>query len=178
MNILFWLEQFVGPLVNVCIERYKRLLADFDRSCGIIFDIIQCLIQRCFCYATQDVRNAYARVKASLLDDRYTKVVFIIHSQGGIEGGACTTLSLHRSRWLTKLYIGMIVDWLLEEIPLDKLGQLEVYTFGNAANHFNNPHKHSNPPEGVEREAGRNRVIGHIEHYANSWDFVAQWGVR
>lgn len=36
----------------------------------------------------------------------------------------------------------MIVDWLLQEVPQDLLGKLEVYTFGNAANHFNNPHLH------------------------------------
>lgn len=63
---------------------------------GIIFDIIQCLIQRDFSYATQDIRNAYQEVKKALLDPKYKKVVFIIHSQGGIEGG-------------------MIVDWLLNE---------------------------------------------------------------
>ena len=36
----------------------------------------------------------------------------------------------------------MIIDWLLQELPQDLLAKLEVYTFGNAANHFNNPHLH------------------------------------
>jgi hypothetical protein len=36
----------------------------------------------------------------------------------------------------------MIIDWLLTEVPQDLLAKLEVYTFGNAANHFNNPHLH------------------------------------
>jgi hypothetical protein len=36
----------------------------------------------------------------------------------------------------------MIIDWLLQEVPQDLLAKLEVYTFGNAANHFNNPHLH------------------------------------
>lgn len=36
----------------------------------------------------------------------------------------------------------MILDWLLQETPQDLLSKLEVYTFGNAANHFNNPHRH------------------------------------
>ena len=36
----------------------------------------------------------------------------------------------------------MIIDWLLQEVPQDLLSKLEVYTFGNAANHFNNPHLH------------------------------------
>ena len=42
-----------------------------------------------------------------------TKVVFIMHSQGAIEGG-------------------MIIDQLLQEIPMDLLAKLEVYTFGVA----------------------------------------------
>lgn len=36
----------------------------------------------------------------------------------------------------------MILDWLLQELPQDLLSKLEIYTFGNAANHFNNPHLH------------------------------------
>lgn len=46
-----------------------------------------------------------------------------MHSQGGIEGG-------------------LVLDWLLQELPQDLLSKLEVYTFGNASNHFNNPHRH------------------------------------
>lgn len=59
-------------------------------------------------------------VKKALSDEKNTKVVFILHSQGGIEGSA-------------------IIDWLLQELPQNLLSKLEVYTFGNAANHFNNP---------------------------------------
>lgn len=50
-------------------------------------------------------------------------MVLILHSQGAIEGG-------------------LVLDWLLQELPQDLLSKLEVYTFGNAANHFNNPHRH------------------------------------
>lgn len=32
-----------------------------------------------------------------------------------------------------------MLDWFLSELPSDALQKLEVYTFGNAANHFNNP---------------------------------------
>lgn len=69
-----------------------------------------------------DVRNAYVKVKEALEDPQYSKVIFIVHSQGAIEGS-------------------MIVDWLLDEVPQDLLYQLEIYTFGNASNHMNNPHK-------------------------------------
>lgn len=75
----------------------------------------------------------------------------ILHSQGGIEGG-------------------LVIDWLLDELPQDLLHKLEVYTFGNAANHFNNPRQSSTCQPIV-------RSIRHIEHYANSQDAVAYLGV-
>lgn len=167
---------------------------------GIIFDVIQCLIQRNFNYATQDVRDCYKIVKETLYQPNLTKVVFILHSQGGIEGG-------------------MIIDWLLQEVPQDLLAKLEVYTFGNAANHFNNPHLHllsqhaafthparaattktttsvhyhdplptTNGDESAALNAGggggrtkqestSGRTIRYIEHYAHTSDFVARWGV-
>ncbi|KAK4653631.1 hypothetical protein QC762_508620 [Podospora pseudocomata] len=73
--------------------------------------------------ATKDVRVCYRIIKEKLYDPQNTKVVFILHSQGGIQGS-------------------LIIDWLLQELPQDILSKLEVYTFGNAANHFNNPHRH------------------------------------
>lgn len=95
----------------------------FPFRTGIIFDVVECLIQRNFSYATSDVRICYRIIKEKLYNPQYTKVVFILHSQGGIEGG-------------------LVLDWLLQELPQDLLAKLEVYTFGNAANHFNNPHRH------------------------------------
>jgi hypothetical protein len=95
-----------------------------------------------------------------------------MHSQGGIEGG-------------------MILDWLLQEIPQDLLAKLEVYTFGCASNHFNNPHRHLGSLV-CATEAARTRTrmtaqyeggsiddkaIKYIEHYANTGDFVARLGV-
>lgn len=81
------------------------------------------MIQRNFGYATSDIRAAYKIIKEKLYNPQYTKVIFILHSQGGIEGG-------------------LVLDWLLQELPQDLLSKLEVYTFGNASNHFNNPHRH------------------------------------
>jgi hypothetical protein len=56
---------------------------------------------------------------------------------------------------------------------------LEVYTFGNAANHFNNPSMvDSTSPDGDGASARAvAKAIGHIEHYANIGDFVSQIGV-
>jgi hypothetical protein len=106
-------------------------------------------------------------IKKAIYTHGIKKVVLTLHSQGGIEGS-------------------MILDRLLNEVPHDLLKQLEVYTFGSTANHFNNPyHDHVSsvaartisydPQENLT--AATNRAIAHIGHYANSEDFVSQWGV-
>lgn len=132
------------------------------RRSGIIFDLIECLIQRCFTYATADVREAYPLIKKALLDSDCDKVVLILHSQGGIEGG-------------------LVIDWLLDELAQSNLERLEVYTFANAANHFNNPHrtyKTKQNGSGSSRFPSRyDYSIGYIEHYANSADMVSCIGV-
>lgn len=118
-----------------------------------MFDLLQCLIQRALLYATQDVRDCYVLVKKALLDENKKKVILVLHSQGGIEGG-------------------MIVDWLLDEVPFEVLHKLEVYTFGCLANHFSNPIRGRSPesPEGIP-------AISFIEHYANQYDFACRFGV-
>ncbi|KAH6721622.1 hypothetical protein BKA61DRAFT_639613 [Leptodontidium sp. MPI-SDFR-AT-0119] len=115
-----WLQNNVDRLA---LTFGRPVLGVHNKTNGIIFDVLQCLIQRNFTYATQDVRDCYSIVKSTLYQPHLTKVIFILHSQGGIEGG-------------------LIIDWLLQEVPQDLLAKLEVYTFGNAANHFNNPHLH------------------------------------
>jgi hypothetical protein len=85
-----------------------------NKTDGIIFDVFECLIQRSFNYATRDVRDAYKVLQGHLYNPKLSKVVFILHSQGGIQGS-------------------MILDWLLQELPQDLLSKLEVYTFGCAA---------------------------------------------
>lgn len=107
------------------------------------------------------MRRAHVLLKEALHDPAVKKVVLVLHSQGGIEGG-------------------LVIDWLLDELPQDLLNQLEVYTFGNAANHFNNPHctcpasvktYHSSPDPSTRRS------LGYIEHYANAEDVVSCLGV-
>lgn len=182
----------------------RPILGVHNRTSGIVFDVVECLIQRNFSYATTDVRECYKILKNVLYDPAKSKVVFVLHSQGGIEGG-------------------LVLDWLLQEMPQDLLSKLEVYTFGNAANHFNNPHRHimsqalsqekplaamsttvtemsssiprnrvsknGVPPTLTNEEssalstasrkssAAKDRAIAHVEHYAHATDFVAIWGV-
>lgn len=115
-----WLK---GNINRLALTFKRPVLGIHNTTTGIIFDVIECLIQRNFGYATGDVRLAYKVLKEKLYNPQYSKVVFILHSQGCIEGG-------------------LVLDWLLQELPQDLLAKLEVYTFGSAANHFNNPHRH------------------------------------
>ncbi|KAI5859958.1 hypothetical protein GGS23DRAFT_599889 [Durotheca rogersii] len=116
-------ETWLRSNINRLALTFKRpVIGVHNRTTGIIFDVVECLVQRNFGYATSDVRAAYKIVKEKLYNPQYTKVVFILHSQGGIEGG-------------------LVLDWLLQELPHNLLAKLEVYTFGNASNHFNNPHR-------------------------------------
>ncbi|KAI7279376.1 hypothetical protein KC345_g5409 [Hortaea werneckii] len=124
-------------------------------TAGIVFDLAQCLLERNFSYSTDDVRVAYKQIKEALVDSNYDKIVLILHSQGGIQGSLI--------------------------VPQTLLSQLEIYTFGNAANHFNNPHWDLRTYlSNINAETQRDHTIksiGHIEHYAHSGDFVAQWGI-
>lgn len=131
-------------------------------SAGLAFDLLECLIQRAFAYATADVRSAYVLVKKALLDSGCDKIILVLHSQGGIEGS-------------------LIIDWLLDELPHELLHRLEVYTFGNAANHFNNPGCSCPLKNGLEAGHIHQPVhlsVGHIEHYANSDDPITWLGVQ
>ncbi|KAI0381148.1 hypothetical protein F5Y04DRAFT_271096 [Hypomontagnella monticulosa] len=117
-------EAWLKSNINRLALTFKRpIIGVHNRTTGIVFDVVECLVQRNFGYATSDVRAAYKIIKEKLYNPQYSKVVFILHSQGGIEGG-------------------LVLDWLLQELPHDLLSKLEVYTFGNASNHFNNPHRH------------------------------------
>lgn len=151
-------------------------------SRGIIFDVIESIIQRDFGYATLDIRQAYSALKKILSDTNIHKVVLILHSQGAIEGG-------------------LVLDWLYATVSADQLSKLEIYTFGNAANHWNAPsttvtsNEHSSPGDADESEIDtaqeeggqpRNpnlerestaRTVRHIEHYANLRDYVARGGI-
>ncbi|CAI7654856.1 unnamed protein product [Penicillium palitans] len=154
-----WVQMNIDQLSHIF---GRKVTGVHNRTAGIVFDLIECLIQRDFAYATDDIRRSYALVKEALLDPECDKVVLLLHSQGGIEGG-------------------LVLDWFLDELPHDLLHHLEVYTFGNAANHFNNPRWTKLPrPQRVStpdlvHQFGQS--IGHIEHYANAADIVALGGV-
>ncbi|KAB5542658.1 hypothetical protein GE09DRAFT_969472 [Coniochaeta sp. 2T2.1] len=146
-------EHWMKSNLNRLALTFRRpVLGIHNKTNGILFDVLECLVQRNLGYATYDVRVCYSIIKEKLYNPAYSKVVFVLHSQGGIEGS-------------------LIIDWLLQELPQDLLAKLEVYTFGNAANHFNNPHRHvgsqtralggdSGPGQQMDSTAGSSSTSG------------------
>ncbi|KIW20287.1 hypothetical protein PV08_00862 [Exophiala spinifera] len=160
-----WLQANLDRLSMI----FRRpVYAIHNQTRGIIFDVLECIIQRDLNYATLDIRQAYSALTEILSDSNVHKVVLILHSQGAIEGG-------------------MVLDWLYSSVSADEIRKLEIYTFGNAANHWNAPangghssgNTASNAPNGDEEKSPSQtqRLIEHIEHYANTGDYVARFGI-
>lgn len=82
--------------LNGCASGHKTLQSDIDclsrvfgrevigihnRTYGLVADILECLIQRCFGYRTTDVRVAYGQIKTLLYAAEVRKVILIGHSR-------------------------------------------------------------------------------------------------
>ena len=146
----------------------RSILGIHNTTYGLTTDLLECLIQRDLSYNTLSVRIAYDHIKAALASPEAKRVILIAHSQGGIVAS-------------------LVLDGLFTDVPLSELSKLEVYTFGSAANHFNNPFKRSSSSQNDSNRIPitntgngqelRDRYIEHIEHYCNSKDMVTRWGV-
>ena len=82
-----------------------------NRTYGTVFDLVECLIQRCFSYATKDTRVLYDHLKSILLDDNIRRCVVIAHSQGGI-------------------ILSTALDSLFADVSSGAFEKMEIYTFG------------------------------------------------
>lgn len=138
-----WLESNLKLLATI----FRRpVLGIHNATYGILFDVLECVLQRSLGFPTQDVRLAYRTLSEIIADPAVRKVILIAHSQGGIEAS-------------------MVLDWLYTTHPRPEVAKLEIYTFGNATNHWNCP---------ID---GGKRIVQHVEHYANSREWVARFGV-
>ncbi|KAK7516677.1 hypothetical protein IWZ03DRAFT_195100 [Phyllosticta citriasiana] len=136
-----------------------------NRTYGVLGDLVVCLFQRCFRYNTADVRCVYEMLKLQILEPGVDKVVLLAHGQG-----ACVA--------------SLALDRMLLEVPSKSLEKLEMFTFGCAASHFNNPLSHSyltillqNSALNPVLSSRPRHVVPIIEHYANEYDPFARWGV-
>ncbi|KAG0644443.1 hypothetical protein HOY80DRAFT_940973 [Tuber brumale] len=139
----------------------RRIWGVHNRSYGLVLDLLQCLIQRDLRYSSSCVRALYHNLRTALLElesvppspspsasipaskPKHKKVILLAHSQGA-------------------LITSLVLDMLYADIPTFLLSRLEVYTFGNAANTFNNPlYRHGDT---------NSSVLRHLEHYvAEGW---------
>lgn len=80
--------------------------------------------------------------------------------------------------------LSQALDLLFCDVPGNLMSKMEVYTFGSAAGHLNNPTWGSTTDIKAGRDDGNQRgkptpgrMIRHIEHYVNSLDMVTRWGI-
>ncbi|KAI9699892.1 MAG: hypothetical protein M1820_006954 [Bogoriella megaspora] len=138
---------------NISATFKRPVLGIHNRSMGFVMDIAECLIQRCFGYSSEDVRACYDELKVHLLDPTVNKVVVIAHSQGGI-------------------VVSLTIDRMFAELPPAAMAKLEIYTFGSAAAHFNNPLKYSTH---AGQQVNR-REVQKIVHFGHPHDLAHHHG--
>ncbi|KAK7530359.1 uncharacterized protein J3D65DRAFT_153807 [Phyllosticta citribraziliensis] len=150
---------------RLAITFQRPITGIHNRTYGVLGDVVVCLFQRSFRYNTADVRCAYEMLKLQILEPSVEKVVLLAHGQG-----ACVA--------------SLALDRMLLELPSKSLGKLEIFTFGCAASHFNNPLSHSyltillqNSSLNPRLSSRPRHVVPIIEHYANENDPFARWGV-
>lgn len=120
----------------------------YNPSDSIPFDLIECIMDRTFKMGTKVTQSIYKVLLEAL--NKYEKVVILSHSQGGI-------------------ITAELVNKLVEDPLFEHLSEkLEVYNFASATNHMLK-HDRLSLEKGV--------MIPHIEHFANTKDFISKIGV-
>jgi hypothetical protein len=120
----------------------------YNPSDSIPFDLIECIMDRTFKMGTKVTQSMYKVLLKALYD--YEKVVIISHSQGGIIAAE-------------------LVNRLVKDMDCEHMAEkLEVYTFASATNYML-----KNKRLSIEK----NKMIPHIEHFANTKDFISKIGV-
>ncbi|CAH1757906.1 4256_t:CDS:1 [Entrophospora sp. SA101] len=116
-----WLDQNC----NYLEERFDRgVTGILNKSYGVIYDIIEVILQRSFEIDTISVRASVEEILPALRNKQVNTVRLIAHSQG------CIIANLVLRRLYTELsYTG----------EQNFLNKLEVYTFASASREFTNP---------------------------------------
>ncbi|KAH6703202.1 hypothetical protein BKA61DRAFT_494289 [Leptodontidium sp. MPI-SDFR-AT-0119] len=147
-----WLKLNIDRLSTI----FGRPISGIHNSTyGVLFDLIHTIIQRHLGYVTASTRECYKALRSELHSPHTAKIFLILHGEGAIIGSRA-------------------LDLLLQELPHELFSKLEIYTFGSASTHFNNPYQ-STPP-GVRPPIAQTRVLGHIEHYTLSQDIATLIG--
>ncbi|CAI2174821.1 20202_t:CDS:2, partial [Funneliformis geosporum] len=131
-NLLYWsnwrgiLSQIMWFLVTLPVFIFYPLLAmkALERPYGLLWDIVESILQRSFEIDTMSVRQATNYILPMLRDKKTENVRLIAHSQG------CIIANLVVKRIYTEL------SYTKEQGYLSKLS---VHTFANISREFRNP---------------------------------------
>lgn len=149
-------------------------------------DLLTCAASRWLSLPTSCTLALSSQLRDACLANSTRKVIVIAHGIGAV-------------------HLSIALDQLHATLPVDVLSKLEVYTFGSAASHLNNPAlRMENLPDSQTRRRSlyytrpdgsiaspvkatlaslgyriedHERVIPHIEHYALTTDVLARYGV-
>lgn len=153
-----------------------------------------------FSYSTEDTRIIYQHLKAVLMNREITKVVVIAHSQGGIilstaldslfadvPSDAFDKLEIYTFGYvMSHFHLPLLCTCMLirachipaappitSTIPSAMFPPLALLPLNTPLASVPSPQNRKLPPPAPREE----RLIRHIEHYANEHDFVALFGV-
>jgi len=118
-----------------------------NRTFGLLFDLLDCILGRTYNFSNETIETSSRVLKEALVDVQIKKVVLLSHGKGGIIA--------------YQLAEELLMDPVINDAEIKKL---EIYTFGCAAKKF-------------RKDFSCIRMISHVEHFANSHDYIAQIGV-
>jgi len=122
----------------------------YNPTQGPLTDLLECVVGRTFDFVTSPAAYSLERLSTALSNPEKDRVILIGHSQGGI-------------------IVASVVAELIERFSGDRkrLAKLEVYTFASACDHMQVDAELDTPE----------RRVPYIEHFANTGDMVARFGV-
>ncbi|KAK4248094.1 hypothetical protein C7999DRAFT_40723 [Corynascus novoguineensis] len=143
---------FNRPVTCICMSTY-----------GILFDMMAMVLQRCVPMPSQARRTLYTQMRCALLDDSVDRCVVLCHNDGAV-------------------LVSQAVTQLCADLPPERLGKLEVYTFGAAASEFVVPPRNTitvmdSKPVRQNEDRINDQLGIHLEHFAMPSDPFAQMGV-
>ncbi|PMD52551.1 uncharacterized protein K444DRAFT_706143 [Hyaloscypha bicolor E] len=143
----------------------RPVIGVYNPTNGLVIDILEMLLLRSIPYPSRTSTTLYTQLRELLLPPSTRKVLVIAHGTGAS-------------------ILSSVLSKLHNDLPIDILSKLEIFTFGSAATYLSNSllaqhsriiGEHSTTYPGAKEEI--ERVIPYIEHYAFSADIFARCGI-
>lgn len=91
-----------------------------NRTWGPIMDMMSPMMMSMLRMSTPTSRALHAEMRCAMMNPMCNKVVMMAHGSGAA-------------------ILSQVLDEMLCEMPQEMMAKLEIYTFGSAAHHLNNP---------------------------------------